>query len=160
MARLELNVRGLRRWHTRSRHSRSVPDSRRLTTASTSSADHEPKGEEMRRFTSKSTGQLEDEVAQLTALVEEMKGRLERLEGGTSDAENGDGNARSRRDLLKLAGARAVRAGGALVHGGSAAAAAAATPPLDRATEGTRTTPKRVPTGGAGPAPAFHVAGQ
>ena len=114
----------------------------------------------MRRFTSKSTGQLEDEVAQLTALVEEMKGRLERLEGGTSDAENGDGNARSRRDLLKLAGAAAVGAAGAVVLGSVPAAAATSTPMLNGVTNDTGTSTNVVPTGGSSPSPIFQALGQ
>ncbi|HVS05281.1 MAG TPA: hypothetical protein VHK65_03840 [Candidatus Dormibacteraeota bacterium] len=79
---------------------------------------------EIRRSASQSSAKLQDEVAQLTALVEEMKARLERLEGGTPDIDPGNGNAHCRRDLLKLAGAAAVGAAGATVLRGVPAAAA------------------------------------
>jgi len=114
----------------------------------------------MRRFTSKSTAQLEDEVAQLTALVEEMKGRLERLEGGTTDTDNGDGNARSRRDLLKLAGAAAGGAAGAVVLGSVPAAAATNDPMVNGVTNQTGATTNVVPSGGASPSPVFQALGQ
>src|SRR5260370_24729732 len=89
---------------------------------------HDMKQIEMKGSTSQSTARLRDEVAQLTALIEEMKGRLERLEGGTPDTETGNGNARSRRDLLKLAGAAAGRAAGAIVLRGVPAAPASTRP--------------------------------
>ncbi len=113
----------------------------------------------MRRSTSKSTVQLRDEVAQLTALVEEMKGRLERLEGGT-DTDTGNGNTRSRRDLLKLAGAAAVGAAGAIVLRGVPAAAATTSPMLNGMTNDTGVTTNVVPTGGTSPSPVLQALGQ
>src|ERR1700736_5923008 len=100
---------------------------------------------ETRRSTSRSTARLQDEVARLTALVEEMKGRLERLEGGTPDIDTGNGNARSRRDLLKLAGAAAVGAAGAIVLRGVPAAAATNDPILMGQTNTTGVTTNIVP---------------
>src|ERR1700738_3811432 len=85
---------------------------------------------EIRRPANQSRAKLQDEVARLTALVEEMKARLERLEGRTPDIDPGTGNAHSRRDLLKLAGAAAVGAAGAIVLRGVPAAAATGDPIL------------------------------
>jgi hypothetical protein len=92
-------------------------------------------------MTSQSRSRLQDEVARLTALVDEMKGRLERLEGrrqeppprpspASGGGRNGSQDAQSRRDLLKLAGAAAVGAAGAVVLRTAPAAAATGDPIL------------------------------
>lgn len=112
------------------------------------------------RSTSQSTARLQDEVAQLTALVEEMKGRLERLEGGTADIDPGNGNARSRRDLLKLAGAAAVGAAGAIVLRGVPAAAATGTQMVNGSINDTGVTTNLIPTPTFSPSPILQALGQ
>src|ERR1700687_3237306 len=87
---------------------------------------------ELRRSTSRSTARLQDEVAQLTALVEEMKGRLERLEGG---------------------------APGAIVLRGVPAAAATGDPILMGQTNSTGLTTNIVP-GSTNPSPILQALGQ
>ena len=114
---------------------------------------------ETRRSTSQSTARLQHEVGRLTALVEEMKGRLERLEGGTPDIDTGNGNAHSRRDLLKLAGAAAVGAAGAIVLRGVPAAAATGDPILMGQTNSTGLTTNIVP-GSTNPSPILQALGQ
>src|SRR6202022_3787825 len=104
---------------------------------------------ETRRSTSQSTARIQDEVGRLTALVEEMRGRLERLEGGTPDIDPGNGNAHSRRDLLKLAGAGAV----------GPAAAATGDPILMGQTNSTGLTTNIVP-GSTNPSPILQALGQ
>jgi hypothetical protein len=121
---------------------------------------HDMKQKEMKEPASRSD--LRDEVAQLTALVQEMKGRLERLEGGTpetdTDAENG--NAHSRRDLLKLAGAAAVGAAGAVVLRAMPAAAATGTGMVNGQTNDTGVTTNIVPTAATSPSPVLQALGQ
>src|SRR6202171_946002 len=114
---------------------------------------------ETRRSTSQSTARLEHEGGRLTALGEEMKGRLERLEGGTPDIDTGNGNAHSRRDLLKLAGAAAVGAAGAIVLRGVPAAAATGDPILMGQTNSTGLTTNIVP-GSTNPSPILQALGQ
>lgn len=114
----------------------------------------------MRGSASQATEGLRDEVARLTALVQELKGRLERLEGATPEADAGNGSAHSRRDLLKLAGAAAVGATGAIVLGGVPAAAATGTPMLNGATNDTGLTTNVVPTASTSPSPVLQALGQ
>ena len=114
----------------------------------------------MRRSTSKSKTQLENEVAQLTTIVDEMKGRLERLEVGTLYTDSGNGTARSRRDLLKLAGAAAVGAAGAIVLRGVPAAAATNGPVLMGQTNDTGVTTNLIPTASTTPSPLLQALGQ
>jgi hypothetical protein len=103
---------------------------------------------------------LRDEVAQLTALVQQLKARLERLEGGPPEADPGNGNAHSRRDLLKLAGAAAVGAAGAIVLRGVPAAAATGTPMVNGVTNDTGLTTNVVPTAATTPSPVLQALGQ
>src|ERR1700682_4446321 len=114
---------------------------------------------EIGRSKSQSRARLQDEVAQLTALVEEMKGRLERLAGGTPDIDTGNGNAHSRRDLLKLASAAAVGAAGAIVLRGVPAAAATGDPILMGQTNSTGLTTNIV-SGSTNPSPILQALGQ
>src|SRR5712691_3149157 len=122
-------------------------------------------------MTSRPRARLQGEVTRLTALVEEMKGRLERLEGGTpglpprpspasGGERNGSEDAHSRRDLLKLAGAAAVGAAGAIVLRGVPAAAATTSPMLNGMTNDTGVTTNVVPTGGFSPSPVLQALGQ
>jgi hypothetical protein len=104
--------------------------------------------------------QLQDEVVRLAAVVEEMKGRLERLEGGTPDTDSGNGSAHSRRDLLKLAGAAGVGAAGAIVLRGVPAAAASGANMVNGTTNDTNVTTNVIPTGGSSPSPVFQALGQ
>jgi hypothetical protein len=76
---------------------------------------------------------LRAEVARLTALVQELRARVEQLEGASPPADPGNEGAHSRRDLLKLAGAAAVGAADAMVLRGVPAAAATGTPMLNGA---------------------------
>ena len=65
----------------------------------------------MEETTMNRTAQLEAQVSHLTNMVETLEGRFAQLE--EKPAPNGDGGKpRSRRDLLKLAGAAAVGSGG------------------------------------------------
>ncbi len=114
----------------------------------------------MKRPSSKTTAQLRDEVTQLTALVDELKGRLERLEGGTADTDTGNGNAHSRRDLLKLAGAAAVGAAGAIVLRNVPAAAATGAPVVLGMSNDANATTNIVPTPGSSPSPVLQSLGQ
>src|SRR5712691_4359383 len=122
-------------------------------------------------MTSRPRARLQGEVTRLTALVEEMKGRLERLEGGTpgppprpspasGGERNGSEDAHSRRDLLKLAGAAAVGAAGAVVLRGMPAAAATSNPMLNGTTNDTGLTTNLVATGGSSPSPILQALGQ
>jgi hypothetical protein len=103
---------------------------------------------------------LPKEVAELTALVEEMKDRLERLESGTSDPDSARETARSRRDLLKLAGAAAVGAAGSVVLRGVPAEAATGTAMLNGATNDTGATTNIIPTAATSPSPILQALGQ
>ncbi len=114
----------------------------------------------MRRSTSKSRVQLQDEVARLTALVEGLKGRLEQLESGTPDNETGNGSARSRRDLLKLAGAAAVGAAGAVVLRSVPAAATTGNPMLLGQSNDANAATNIAPTAPGSPSPVFQALGQ
>src|SRR6202165_4630476 len=61
--------------------------------------------------------QLEDQVSRLTSLVEGLQ--AERMAVSTAASENGSRSPRSRRDLLKLAGAAAAGAAGVALAGRS-----------------------------------------
>src|SRR6267143_636980 len=61
--------------------------------------------------------QLEDQVSRLTSLVEGLQ--AERMAGPPAASENGSRSPRSRRDLLKLAGAAAAGAAGVALAGRS-----------------------------------------
>src|SRR2546430_17557622 len=89
-------------------------------------------------------------VAELTAWVEALQARLEKLE---RPAPNGNGHghdrgAQSRRDLLKLAGAPAAGAARPASPVGGPAARANKPPPLrtDTPTPSTPTDPPQLPT--------------
>ena len=121
-------------------------------------------------MTTRSGARLRDEVARLTALVEEMKARLERLEGSetpvtrTSPASrgksNGSADAHSRRDLLKLAGAVAAGAAGAVVLRATPAAAATGAPILAGAINDTGLATDIIPTPATSPSPILQALGQ
>lgn len=115
---------------------------------------------DVQRSADTSSGNLQDEVARLSTLVEEMKGRLERLEGGTVEIDPGNGNAHSRRDLLKLAGAAAVGAAGAIVLRGVPAAAGTSTPMYNGAINDTGATTNLIPTAATSPSPILQALGQ
>jgi hypothetical protein len=118
---------------------------------------------------SHSRSRLQDEVARLTALVEEMKGRLERIEGRptpppgpsptSGGGRNGSKDAQSRRDLLKLAGAAAVGAAGAVVLRGAPAAAATGDPIVMGQTNATGAATNIV-SGATNPSPILQALGQ
>src|SRR5713101_2046368 len=121
---------------------------------------------------SQSRSRLQDEVARLTALVDEIKGRLERLEGrpgppprpslASGGGRNGSQDPQSRRDLLKLAGAAAVGAAGAVVLRSAPAAAATGDPILMGQTNATGATTNMTPAAGiaSGPSPILQAYGQ
>jgi hypothetical protein len=107
-----------------------------------------------------------DEVARLTAEVEALRARLEKLEAGGRPV---DGNGKvnhsapqSRRDILKLAGAAAAGAAGSIVLGAVPAAAANTQPVIlgNQTTNDAATTTDIFPTTGATPAPLFQATGQ
>ena len=102
-----------------------------------------------------------DEVAQLTAQIESLKGRLEALEGHAQDQKGADA-PHSRRDLLKLAGAAAAGAAGTIVLR-SIPAAAVNTQPIilgNETTNDAATTTDIFPTDAAAPSPLFQATGQ
>ena len=120
-------------------------------------------------MTTRSGARLRDEVARLTALVEEMKARLERLEGSETPVtrtspesrgkSNGSAHAHSRRDLLKLAGAAAVGAAGAVVLRRVPAEAATGAPIVAGTTNDTALTTNIIPAP-PGPSPILQALGQ
>src|SRR5438067_11305470 len=67
---------------------------------------------------------IDEEIARLRALVEEQQERLQRLEGQSSSVAIDDGDPRSRRDLLRLAGLGLAGAAGASLLSALPAAAA------------------------------------
>ena len=104
---------------------------------------------------------LQAEVARLNAVVGDLRGRLDRLEGDPG----GDGQQppRSRRDLLKLAGVAALgAAGGVVLRAAPAAAATAGNMVLGQANDANATT-SLTPTGGVStsttPTPMLSVTG-
>jgi hypothetical protein len=66
---------------------------------------------------------LEAEVARLSAIVDQLKGRLDGLDGASSNG-HGPERPQSRRDLLKMAGAAAAGVAGGVLLGPVPAAAA------------------------------------
>src|SRR5438094_9400344 len=68
--------------------------------------------------------ELEAEVARLSAIVEQLKGRLDGIDGRTN-GHGGDIQPHSRRDFVKLAGAAVAGAAGGVLLGGGLPAAAA-----------------------------------
>src|SRR5438876_1101083 len=79
--------------------------------------------------------QLEDQVSRLTSLVEGLQ--AERLAGSQAASENGARAPRSRRDLLKLAGAAAAGAAGVALAGRSVKDAYAVTTDTNFVANGT-----------------------
>jgi hypothetical protein len=79
--------------------------------------------------------QLEDQVSRLTSLVEGLQ--AERMAGPASASENGSRSPRSRRDLLKLAGAAAAGAAGVALAGRSVKDAYAVTTDTNFVANGT-----------------------
>jgi hypothetical protein len=79
--------------------------------------------------------QLEDQVSRLTSLVEGLQ--AERTAGSTAASENGSRSPRSRRDLLKLAGAAAAGAAGVALAGRSVKDAYAVTTDTNFVANGT-----------------------
>src|SRR5438477_8971611 len=67
--------------------------------------------------------ELEAEVARLSAIVEQLKGRLDGIDGRTN-GNGGQNQPHSRRDFVKLAGAAVAGAAGGVLLGGVPAAAA------------------------------------
>ncbi|TMF54520.1 MAG: hypothetical protein E6I16_15530 [Chloroflexi bacterium] len=108
--------------------------------------------------------QRADQVANLTAQVEALKARLEKLETPALRNGNGTGHDRrpqSRRNLLKLAGAAAAGAAGSIVLGAIPAAANDG----DSITLGSETNAGQTPTAvipasGTAPSPLFEAVGQ
>src|SRR5438034_6497470 len=103
-------------------------------------------------------------VAELTARVEALQARLEKLERPAPNA-NGHGHdrgAQSRRDLLKLAGAAAAGAAGSIVLGAVPAAATNGLPLLlgNTTTNDTTSTTGIFPNGSNTPTPLFQATGQ
>jgi hypothetical protein len=109
-----------------------------------------------------------DKVAELTAKVEALQARLEKLERPTPSPNGGangnghDGGAHSRRDLLKLAGAAAAGAAGSIVLGAVPAAATNGLPIVlgNSTTNDAATTTTIFPTTATTPAPLFEGIGQ
>src|SRR2546427_3887060 len=66
---------------------------------------------------------LDAEVARLSAIVEQLKGRLDGIDGRTN-GHGGEIQPHSRRDFVKLAGAAVAGAAGGVLLGGVPAAAA------------------------------------
>src|SRR5438067_4719718 len=66
--------------------------------------------------------ELEAEVARLSAIVEQLKGRLDGIDGG-SNGNGGQNQPHSRRDFVKLAGAAVAGAAGGVLLGAVPAAA-------------------------------------
>jgi hypothetical protein len=65
---------------------------------------------------------LEGEIVRLSTIVDQLKGRLDGLDAGSSNGHEGD-KPSSRRDLLKMAGAAVAGAAGGLLLNGVPAAA-------------------------------------
>ena len=111
-----------------------------------------------------------DKVAELTAQVEALQTRLEKLErpassNGSNPSSLGGGQgggSQSRRDLLKLAGAAAAGAAGSIVLGAVPAAATNGQPILlgNSTTNDASTTTALTPTAATTPAPLFEAIGQ
>jgi hypothetical protein len=107
----------------------------------------------------KNTSALSEQVAQLTAQVEELRGELQALRG-TPGSNGHDGEPKTRRDLLRMAGVAAVGAAGALVVRGVPAEAIAGTPVVQGQTNDSNATTNVIPTVGSAPAPLFQALGQ
>src|ERR1700730_7902928 len=107
-----------------------------------------------------------DKVAELSAQVEALQARLEKLErpapNGSGNGNGHDGTAHSRRDLLKLAGAAAAGAAGSLVLDAVPAAGTNGQPNLlgNSTTNDAATTTTIFPTTATTPAPVFEGLGQ
>jgi hypothetical protein len=112
-----------------------------------------------------------DKVAELSAQVEALQARLERLErpassnGSSNPSPSGGGEgggSQSRRDLLKLAGAAAAGAAGSIVLGAVPAAATSGQPILlgNSTTNDAAATTTIFPTTATTPAPLFEGIGQ
>ncbi len=111
--------------------------------------------------------ELEAEVARLSAMVEQLKGRLDGIDGrGNGNGHGGEIQPHSRRDFVKLAGAAVAGAAGGVLLGAVPAAAAngssvilgntGTTPPtLNDASSTTRLTA----TTTAGPTPLVEIIG-
>lgn len=103
-----------------------------------------------------------DEVTRLTAQVEALQARLQKLEQPGTGQDNGhQKGAQSRRDLLKLATAAAAGAAGSIVLGAVPAAAVNGQPILlGTTTNDASTTTDVSPTAGTVVAPVFQATGQ
>ena len=107
----------------------------------------------------KNTNGLTEQVARLTAQVEELRSELQALRG--SPGSNGhDAEPKSRRDLLRMAGVAAVGAAGALVVRGVPAQAIAGQPVLMGAINDSNATTNLTATAGSAPAPLVQAVGQ
>jgi len=105
-----------------------------------------------------------DTVAELSAQVQALQARLEKLEA-PAHIGNGGGPYRgtqSRRDLLKLAGAAAAGAAGSIVLGSVPATATSGSPILlgNATTNDSAATTDIFPTTATTPAPLFQATGQ
>lgn len=112
---------------------------------------------------SKKAARREDRIAELIAEVQNLKARLESIEG-SSTSSNGNGHTKapqSRRDLLKLAGAAVAGAAGTVLLREVPAAATATQPMiLGSLSNDTNVTTGTSPTTGSAPSPVFMATGQ
>src|SRR5438132_6399249 len=108
--------------------------------------------------------ELEAEVARLSAIVEQLKGRLDGIDG-RSNGHGGEIQPHSRRDFVKLAGAAVAGAAGGVMLGGVPAAAADGDNVILGNTSGTTVkndashTTRLVATTTAGPTPLVEIIG-
>jgi hypothetical protein len=111
--------------------------------------------------------ELEAEVARLSAIVEQLKGRLDGIDGrGNGNGHGGEIQPHSRRDFVKLAGAAVAGAAGGVLLGAVPAAAANGSPVLLGNTGTTPTTTNDAgattsltATTTAGPTPLVKIIG-
>ncbi len=119
----------------------------------------------------KTSTRRSDEVVALTAQVEALQARLEKLESPASangpshpsaNGGQGGGGNQTRRDLLKLAGAAAAGAAGSIVLGAVPAAATNGLPVIlgNSTTNDAATTTTIFPTTAMTPTPLFEALGQ
>jgi hypothetical protein len=106
---------------------------------------------------------LEGEIVRLSTIVDQLKGRLDGLDGGSSNGHEGD-KPSTRRDLLKMAGAAVAGAAGGLLLNGVPAAAADGGNVVLGNTSGATTndaahTTSLTATTAAGPIPLIEVIG-
>jgi hypothetical protein len=112
---------------------------------------------------SKKTARREDRIAELIAEVQNLRARLDLIEG-SSTSSNGNGHAKApqtRRDLLKVAGAAVAGAAGTVLLGGRPVAAATGDNlVLGVNTNNASTTTDVSPTAASAPSPLIQATGQ